>query len=88
MPAIVAEALVALPDPLSALLHPGPALNAGSIARALARSLAFETAIDQPPPWLREDQRHSFARVIAALRRSQVSQKCEYLLSVSKTEFE
>jgi hypothetical protein len=56
-------------DPLAAWLRPGPPRPASHVAAALARALLPDEAADRPPPWLRDDQRLSFARMVAAARR-------------------
>lgn len=57
-----------MPDPLPAWLRPGPAAPE-AVAAALARALLPPAAQDDPPSWLRTDQRLSFARALAAVRR-------------------
>ncbi len=56
-------------DPLAAWLRPGPPAPADGVAATLARALLPEEATDAPPPWLRDDQRLSFRRAMAAVRR-------------------
>ena len=68
-PAIVAEALAPVPDPLITTLRPGRWVGASDAARALARELLPEEAAVAPPPWLLEGQVASLRRVVAALRR-------------------
>jgi len=68
-PSLVAEALVEVRDPLAAWLRPGPPAPPGAVASALARALLPPEAGDEPPPWLRPDQKLSFHRTLAAVRR-------------------
>jgi superfamily II DNA or RNA helicase len=68
-PSLVAETLERVRDPLPAWLRPGPPAPPVAIAARLARSLLPPQASDQPPAWLRPDQRLSFARALAAVRR-------------------
>ena len=68
-PSLVAESLARGPDPLAAWLRPGPSAPAALVAAGLARALLPEEADDPPPPWLRADQRLSFRRAVAAVRR-------------------
>jgi hypothetical protein len=66
---IVAEALVAVAEPLVTALRPGPPASPAQVAAALARSLAPEEADDSEPEWLWPEQRVSFRRAVAAVRR-------------------
>lgn len=68
-PAIVAESLVAVPDPLLTALRPGPLSYGAAVAASLARSLAPAEDASLPPQWLLPRQQWSFRRVLAALRR-------------------
>ncbi len=69
MPAIVAESLASVPDPLLTALRPGPWATAAQVARALARGiLPAETPVESPP-WLLPHQRPSLRRVLAAIGR-------------------
>ncbi len=68
-PAIVAEALAPVPDPVLTSLRPGPWVGPADAARALARALLPEEAAVTPPPWLLDGQVGSLRRVVAALRR-------------------
>jgi hypothetical protein len=68
-PSLVAETLERVRDPLPAWLHAGPPAPPVRIAARLARALLPPVAADAPPPWLRPDQRLSFARALAAVRR-------------------
>jgi len=68
-PAIVAEALTAVPDPLFTALRPGPPASAASVAASLARSLVPAEDDAPAPAWLLEAQQLSFRRVLAAVRR-------------------
>lgn len=69
---IVAESLRRLPDPP---FIPGPAACASgpAVAVAIARSLAPEAATEPGPAWLRESQRPSFSRALAAIRKFRVA---------------
>jgi Helicase conserved C-terminal domain len=69
VPRLVAEALVAVREPLTTVLRPGPPAPAAAIACALARSLAPPEARDPAPTWLWPDQVPSFRRALYALRR-------------------
>jgi superfamily II DNA or RNA helicase len=55
--------------PLLTALRPGAPAPASAVARALAASLQPEEAPDAAPAWLRDNQRRSFRRVLAAVRR-------------------
>jgi len=68
-PTIVAESLVAVPDPLATVLRPGPIGSGIDVARALAWSLRPEEDPTIPPPWLLPHQIAGFRRILAALRR-------------------
>ena len=68
-PVIVAEALVAVPDPLLTALRLPPVSMASGVAASLALSLAPDQADDIPPSWLLPEQHPSFRRAVAALRR-------------------
>lgn len=68
-PAIVAESLVAVPDPLLTALRPGPFSAGAAVAASLARSLSPAEDASPPPQWLLPSQQRSFRRVLAALRR-------------------
>ena len=70
-PVIVAEALVAVPDPLLTALRLPPVSAARGVAASLALSLAPAEADDTPPSWLLPEQQPSFRRAVAALRRYQ-----------------
>ena len=65
---IVAESLRRLPEPP---FIPGPTACASgrAVAAAIARSLAPPAATEPSPAWLRESQRPSFSRAIAAIRK-------------------
>jgi len=67
-PRVVAEALVPVPDPLRAILVPGPPAAAHDVAAALASALAPPTAADTPPPWLDPAQAKAFQLLLHALR--------------------
>lgn len=68
-PVIVAESLVAVPDPLLTALRPGPVSSGAAVAASLARSLAPAEDASPPPEWLLPHQSRSFRRALAALRR-------------------
>jgi hypothetical protein len=67
-PAIVAESLIGVPDPLLTALQTGPPASAASVASSLARSLAPPEHSDSAPAWLLPEQVPSFGRVLAAVR--------------------
>lgn len=71
-PVIVAESLRRLPDPP---FMAGPSLDASpeAVAAAIARSLAPPVALEPAPNWLRESQRVTFARALAAIRKFRVA---------------
>jgi len=50
-------------------LRPGPVVAPAPLAAALSRALLPPVANAAPPPWLRADQRLSFARALAAVER-------------------
>jgi superfamily II DNA or RNA helicase len=68
-PALVAESLVAVPDPLLTALRPGPLSRGAAVAASLAQSLSPVEDDSPPPQWLLPSQHRSFRRVLAALRR-------------------
>ena len=68
-PAIVAESLLAVSDPLLTALRPGPLSCGAAVAASLARSLSPAEDASPPPQWLLPAQQRSFGRVLAALRR-------------------
>ncbi len=68
-PAIVAEALAAVPNPLQTGLRIGPPAPVAAVARSIARSLAPGEATDTPPTWLRPEQAAVFRRVLYAVDR-------------------
>ena len=68
-PAIVAESLVAVADPLLTALRPGPLSAGRAVAASLARSLSPAEDDSPPPQWLLPAQQRSFRRVLAALKR-------------------
>ncbi|MEO8089040.1 MAG: DEAD/DEAH box helicase [Gemmatimonadales bacterium] len=68
-PAIVAESLVEVPDPMRTALRPGPPSHGAAVAASLARSLLPSEADSPPPRWLLPSQQRSFRRVLAALER-------------------
>ena len=68
-PAIVAESLIGVPDPLLTALRPGPAASGAAVVSSLAHSLAPPEDRATPPSWLLPEQVLSFKRVLAAIRR-------------------
>ncbi len=68
-PAIVAEELVGVSDPLLTALLPGPKATARQVASALGQSLAPLQDRAAPPDWLLPQQIPSFQRILAALNR-------------------
>jgi superfamily II DNA or RNA helicase len=69
VPAIVAESLASVPDPLLTALRPGPWASAAQVSRALARGVLPDEASIDSPAWLLPHQGPSLRRVIAAIRR-------------------
>jgi superfamily II DNA or RNA helicase len=67
-PAIVAESLVGVPDPLLTALQTGAPASPAAIACSLVRSLAPLEHSDPPPTWLLPEQVGSFRRALAAVR--------------------
>ncbi|NOT07965.1 MAG: DEAD/DEAH box helicase [Gemmatimonadales bacterium] len=68
-PRLVAESLIQTREPLASWLRPGPVAPAEEVAAALAAAMLPAEAEDDPPAWLRSDQRLSFRRALAAIRR-------------------
>jgi superfamily II DNA or RNA helicase len=68
-PIIVAEALVAVPDPLATGLRLPLCSSAEAVAASIARSLAPAEDGSAAPTWLLPEQHQSFRRALAALRR-------------------
>ena len=68
-PRIVAEALVAIADPLRTGLTAGPPAAAADVARALAASLLPAEQAVAPPHWLLPGQARSYRRAVAAIQR-------------------
>lgn len=68
-PTIVAEALVAVPDPLLTALRPGPQACPTAVAASLAQSLSPAEDPAPAPVWLYPEQARSFRRALAAVRR-------------------
>jgi superfamily II DNA or RNA helicase len=68
-PRIVAEALVAVADPLRTGLTAGPAAAAAPVARALVASLLPAERDLPSPPWLLAGQARSYRRALAAIER-------------------
>ena len=69
---IVAESLRRLPEP-PFVPAPAASLCGASVAAAIARSLAPPGADEPAPAWLRESQRPSFSRALAAIRKFRVA---------------
>jgi hypothetical protein len=67
-PTLVADALVAVREPLVTALRPGTPAAASAVASALAQSLAPPEAGDTAPRWLWPEQVPSFRRALAAVR--------------------
>lgn len=68
-PAIVAESLLAVGQPIRTALRPGAAAPAAHVVRALAAGIALPGATDPAPEWLHPTQRRAYSRTLAALRR-------------------
>jgi superfamily II DNA or RNA helicase len=68
-PAIVAESLISVPDPLLTALRPGPSASGAAVVGSIARNLGPPEDPASPPCWLLPEQVPSFKRVVAALRR-------------------
>jgi superfamily II DNA or RNA helicase len=68
-PAIVAESLISVPDPLLTALRPGPSASGAAVVGSIARSLGPPEDPATAPSWLLQEQVPSFKRVLAALRR-------------------
>ncbi|HET7598782.1 MAG TPA: DEAD/DEAH box helicase [Gemmatimonadales bacterium] len=68
-PAIVAEQLAPLPEPLATVLVPGPPAPAGRVAAALARSLAPDERPVDLPAWLWPAHAPTLRRAVAAIER-------------------
>jgi len=67
-PALVAETLVAVREPLLTVLRPGSPAPAPQVASALGRSLGPLEAGDVAPEWLWLEQIGSYRRALAAVR--------------------
>jgi hypothetical protein len=67
-PRIVAEALVAVADPLLTIIRPGPGAAGAAVAASLAQSLSPPEATDRAPSWLLPEQVRSFRRTLYAVR--------------------
>ena len=65
----MAEALVAVEDPLSTVLRLDPVDDPAAVVRSMARAVAPDESAVKPPDWLRPDQVASFRRCMAALTR-------------------
>ena len=59
---------MAVAEPLTTLLRPGPSTSPARVAGALARTLAPAEADEDAPAWLWPEQHRSFRRTLAALR--------------------
>ncbi len=68
-PAIVAESLTAVSDPLLTALRPGPLASGAAVAASMARSLVAPEAQSPTPLWLLQGQQLSFRQTLAAVRR-------------------
>jgi hypothetical protein len=68
-PTIVAEALLAVTDPLALWLRVGPVGDPASVAGAIARSAVTPAAVADAPAWLRPEQRTAYATLLAVIRR-------------------
>ena len=68
-PAIVAEALTAVSDPLLTALRPGPLASGAAVAASMAQSLVPLEARSSTPLWLLQGQQLSFRQALAAVRR-------------------
>lgn len=68
-PSLVAESLTVVRNPLATWLRPGPVAPAQAVAAALAGALLPPEVEECAPRWLRADQRLSFRRALAAVRR-------------------
>ncbi len=68
-PAIVAEELLAVPDPLLTALRPGPPASGAAVTTSLARSMVPAEDGQAAPRWLLAAQHQSFRQTLAALRR-------------------
>jgi helicase-like protein len=67
-PAIVAESLAAVPDPLLTALRTGGPASPAAVASSLVRNLAPPEQLESPPPWLLPEQVASFRQALAAIR--------------------
>ena len=65
----MAEQLIEVRNPLAAWLRPPLPAPPRGVAAALARAMLPREAPDDPPAWLRADQRLSFRRLLGAVRR-------------------
>ncbi|MDQ3223038.1 MAG: DEAD/DEAH box helicase [Gemmatimonadota bacterium] len=68
-PAIVAEELIAVSDPLLTALRAGPAAGGAAVAASLARSMSPAEDCAPPAPWLLPGQLRSFRQALAAVQR-------------------
>ena len=68
-PAIVAEALTAVSDPLLTALRPGPLASGAVVAASMAQGLEPAEARTPAPLWLLQGQERSFGQTLAALHR-------------------
>jgi len=62
-----------LPEPPFVAGPPPLEASAAAVAAAIARSLAPPAAVEPAPAWLRESQRATFARALAAIRKFSVA---------------
>jgi len=65
----VAEALIAVADPLETVLVPGPAAPVSTVCRAMTRALAPAEVEAAAPDWLFPEQAQQYRRALAALER-------------------
>ncbi len=65
----MAEALVAVEDPLSTVVRLDPVDDPAAVVRSMARAVAPAEAAADPPAWLWPEQTGSFRRCLAALTR-------------------
>ena len=65
----MAEALVAVDDPLSTVVRLDRVDDPAAVVRSMARALAPRESAAEPPPWLRPEQVAPFRRCVAAVTR-------------------
>lgn len=69
VPTIVAEALLAVADPLALWLRVGPVSDPTPVASAIARSAVTPPTPIAPPRWLRPEQRTACATLLSVIQR-------------------